>query len=291
MNPHRPDPMTQQFSFGFQYAFTPNDVLDVNYVGSRGRRITLGGMNYGQLNPSYLSMGSALSTTLPSNPYAGALSSLGLTAPSCPYTVAQSLMPYPEFCGGVSATDEPVGINNYNALQANFKHRFGAGLIFTASYTFSKFLSDVGGPEEWGSINGDQGGSGIRNFYDLKADWSVDGDDIPHSLVLNYVYDLPVGRGKKFGSGMNAVEDAVVGGWEVTGITTAQSGFPMSIGASGNSASVYGGNQHADLTGVGLKTAGLRRYQGWLAVHSRGNEILLLQRAARYQRRERAGGL
>ena len=256
LNPHRPDPMTQQFSFGFQYAFTPNDVLDVNYVGSRGRRITLGGMNYGQLNPSYLSMGSALGTTLPSNPYAGALSSLGLTAPSCPYTVAQSLMPYPQFCGSVSATDEPVGINNYNALQANFKHRFSAGLLFTASYTFSKFLSDVGGPEEWGSINGDEGSSGIRNFYDLKADWSVDGDDIPHSLVLNYVYDLPIGRGKKFGSGMNAVEDAVVGGWEVTGITTAQSGFPLSIGASGNSASVYGGNQHADLTGVGLKTAG-----------------------------------
>ena len=256
LNPHRPDPMTQQFSFGFQYAFTPNDVLDVNYVGSRGRRITLGGMNYGQLNPSYLSKGSALGTTLPSNPYAGALSSLGLTAPSCPYTVAQSLMPYPQFCGSVSATDEPVGINNYNALQANFKHRFSAGLLFTASYTFSKFLSDVGGPEEWGSINGDEGSSGIRNFYDLKADWSVDGDDIPHSLVLNYVYDLPIGRGKKFGGGMNAVEDAVVGGWEVTGITTAQSGFPLSIGASGNSASVYGGNQHADLTGVGLKTAG-----------------------------------
>jgi hypothetical protein len=99
-------------------------------------------MNYGQLNPSYLSMGSALKNSA-HNPYADALSSLGLTAPSCPWTVAQSLMPYPEFCGGVSATDEPVGINNYNALQASFKHRFGAGLIFTASYTFSKFLSDV----------------------------------------------------------------------------------------------------------------------------------------------------
>ena len=78
------------------------------------------------------------------------------------------LEPYPEFCGGASAEDEPVGINNYNALQASFKHRFGAGLIFTASYTFSKFLSDVAGPEEWGSINGDTGGSGIRNYYDLK---------------------------------------------------------------------------------------------------------------------------
>ncbi len=60
LNPHRREPLTQQFSLGFQYAFTANDVLDVNYVGSRGRRITLGGMNYGQLDPKYLSMGTAL---------------------------------------------------------------------------------------------------------------------------------------------------------------------------------------------------------------------------------------
>src|SRR5579863_9835426 len=83
VNRSRPDPMTQQFSLGFQYAFTPNDVLDINYVGSRGRRITLGGMNYGQLDPKYLAMGSALNTVLPNNPYATALSNLGLTAPSC----------------------------------------------------------------------------------------------------------------------------------------------------------------------------------------------------------------
>jgi len=251
---NRPEPMTQQFSFGFQYAFTPNDVLDVNFVGSRGRHITLGGMNYGQLDPSYLSMGAALSNTLATNPYATALNNLGLTAPSCPYTLAQSLSPYPEYCGSVSAQGEPVGINNYNALQASFKHRFGAGLIFTASYTFSKFLSDTSGPEEWGSINGDQGGSGIRNFYDLKADWSVDGDDIPQSLVLNYVYDLPFGRGKRFGGGMNAIADAVAGGWQVSGITTAQSGFPMSIGAGTGNVTVFGGNQHANLTGASFKT-------------------------------------
>jgi hypothetical protein len=253
VNPYRPDPLTQQFSFGFQYAFAANDVLDVNYVGSRGRRITLTGMNYGQLNPQYLSMGSALSNPAGANPIDNALTALGLTPMACPWTVAQTLMPYPDFCGAVSAQDEPVGINNYNALQANFRHRFGHGLIFTASYTFSKFLSDVAGPEEWGSINGDQGGSGIRNFYDLKADWSVDGSDIPQSLVLNYVYDLPVGRGKSFGSGMNKVEDAFLGGWQVSGITTVQSGFPLSVGPNGNNASVYGGNQHADLTGQPFK--------------------------------------
>jgi carboxypeptidase family protein len=265
VNPHRPDPLTQQFSYGFQYAFTPNDVLDVNYVGSRGRRITVGGFNYGQLNPSYLSMGSALQTLVP-DPFAGALSTLGLPANACdssPGMIEQGylLEPYPEFCGGVNASDEPVGMNNYNALQASFKHRFGQGLVFTASYTFSKFLSDTGGPEEWGSINGDQGGSSIRNYYDLKADWSVDGDDIPHSLVLNYVYDLPVGRGKKFGSGMNRIEDAVVGGWSVAGITTAQSGFPMSINPNGNN-QTFGGGQHVDFTGAGFKAAGCGGFQG-----------------------------
>ncbi len=82
----------------------------------------------------------------------------------------------------------------------------------------------------------------------------MDGDDIPQSLVLNYVYELPFGQGKKFGGGVNKAEDAIVGGWQVTGITTAQSGFPMSIGPNGDNASVYGGNQHADLTGAGFKT-------------------------------------
>ncbi len=252
LNPHREDPTTQQFSFGFQYAFTTNDVLDVNYVGSRGRHITLGGMNYGELNPNYLSMGSALGNSAGANPIASALNTLKLTPMGCPWTVAQSLMPYPEFCGAVSAEFEPVGINNYNALQASFKHRFGAGLIFTASYTFSKFLSDVDGPESWANIN--SGGASIRNYYDLKQDWSVDADDIPQCLVLNYVYELPFCQGKKFGGGVNKAEDAIVGGWQVTGITTAQSGFPMSIGPNGDNASVYGGNQHADLTGAGFKT-------------------------------------
>ena len=52
---------------------------------------------------------------------------------------------------------------------------------------------------------------------------------------------------------MNRVEDAALGGWQLSGITTAQSGFPMSIGSGGNAATVFGGNQHADLTGESFK--------------------------------------
>ena len=70
----------------------------------------------------------------------------------------------------------------------------------------------------------------IRNYYDLKADKSVDATDIPQSLVLNYVYELPVGKGKKFGGNMNTIEDEIAGGWQVSGITHVQAGFPLSIG-------------------------------------------------------------
>ena len=255
VNPHRQEPLTKRYMFGSQFAFSPNDMLDVNYVGSRGTRIDISSMNYGQLNPKYLSMGSALSNSAGPNPFAGALSSLGLPPMNCPWSVAQSLMPYPEFCGTVNAVDEPVGFNNYNSLQAKFTHQFREGLIFTASYTFSKFLSDVAGAHDWASINNDTGGATIRNYYDLKADKSVDSNDIPHSLVLNYVYEVPVGRGKRFGGGMNRVEDVIAGGWQISGITTVQSGFPMSIAPpAGSSATLYGGNQHVNLTGAPIKS-------------------------------------
>jgi hypothetical protein len=255
VNHFRLEPLTKRYTFGFQYAMTSNDMLDVNYVGSRGTHIDISATDYGQLDPKYLSMQSALSSPASPNPFASALSSLGLPAMNCPWTVAQSLMPYPEFCGAVQGEMEPLGFNTYNALQAKFTHRFSKGLIFTASYTYSKFLSDVGGAHEWGSVNADTGGATVRNYYDLKADKSVDGDDIPHSLVLNYVYELPFGRGKKFGSGMNRVTDAIAGGWQVSGITTAQSGFPMSIAPpGGSSATLYGGNQHVNLTGASLKS-------------------------------------
>jgi hypothetical protein len=241
---------------GFQYSLTPNDLLDVNYVGNRGTRIILGGMNYGQLDPKYLSMGSALNTAV-ANPFAAAMNSLNLPTSSCglsspTVSQAQLLLPYPEFCGSTSASQEPVGFDNYNSLQATFTHRVSLGLIFMASYTYSKFLDDAGGPEEWASIS--SGGASIRNYYDLKAEKSVDGTDVPQSLALNYVYELPFGKGKTFGGSMNTLSDEILGGWQVSGITHVQAGFPLSINANNNSASLWGGNQHANLTGASFKS-------------------------------------
>jgi hypothetical protein len=60
---------------------------------------------------------------------------------------------------------------------------------------------------------------------------------------------------------MNRIEDAIVGGWAVAGITTAQSGFPMSINPNGNN-QTFGGGQHVDFTGAGFKSAGCGGFQG-----------------------------
>jgi hypothetical protein len=258
INDVRIDPRIKQFMFGFQYSLTANNLLDVNYVGNRGTHIALGGMNYGQLNPSYLSMGSTALNASVTDPFTPALQNLGLAGMSCESSKgnlpkAQMLEPYPEFCGGATAQQEPVGFSNYNSLQATFTHRVTLGLIFMASYTYAKFIDDAGDALGWSNISG--GGASIRNYYDLKADKSVDGTDIPQSLALNYVYELPVGKGKKFGGGMNNIADTVVGGWQISGITHVQAGFPLSISnANGNSASLWGGNQHANLTGAGFKT-------------------------------------
>jgi hypothetical protein len=114
-----------------------------------------------------------------------------------------------------------------------------------ASYTFSRFIDNVGGPDNWASSSANFS-ENIRNVYNLAAEKSVDASDIPHSFVLSYVYELPVGKGRKFGSGMNSVVNAVLGGWQASGIATFKKGFPLTITPSKNT-NVFGVGQHVDV--------------------------------------------
>ena len=232
---NRRSPYVQNYSFGFQYALTPNDVLTATFVGNHGTKLLLGSFNHSQLNPSYYSLGAALNDQVP-NPFYGIIqtSSCGLDQP----TIARGhlLSPFPQYCG-VSEPQAPVGFSVYNALQADYNHRFHAGLNVLVSYTYSKFLDNVSGTNNW-AYNGDQG---PQNYYNLAAEKSVDGTDTPHSLVANYIYELPVGRGRRFAGGMSRKADAVVGGWQVSGVSSFKSGFPLSI-SGGGGANLYGAN-------------------------------------------------
>jgi Carboxypeptidase regulatory-like domain len=249
----RPSPYIQQWVLGVQYAFTPSDSLEVNYIGNRGIRMIGSGINSNQLNPQYLSQGAAFLNAQAPNPLGAALTALSASSTVAPsscsldnatVTNAQLLAPYPQFCiGAVAPADAPVGQSLYNALQVNFNHRISKGLTALVSYTYSKFLDNVEGNNSW-SYNGN---SGPANNYNLAAEKSVDGSDVPQALVASYIYQLPIGRGQAFGSGMNRLTNAVLGGWQISGSATFKDGIPISI--SGNNWTSYGGNPRPDVVG------------------------------------------
>lgn len=236
----------QQWMFGVQYAPTTSDVLDITYVGNHGVHVDASGLNLNQIDPKYFSMGNALLNMVP-NPFFGHITSSGCSLDQPTIEQGQLLRPHPEFCD-ITEIQDPAGGSHYNALDVNYTHRVSRGLTLLASYTFSKFVDNVGGPENWASASSNFS-ENIRNVYNLAAEKSVDATDTPHSFVLSYVYELPVGRGRKFGSGMNSALNAVAGGWQTSGTLTLKEGFPLTIGSSGNGLNYFGAGQHVDVIG------------------------------------------
>jgi hypothetical protein len=150
---------------------------------------------------------------------------------------------FPEYC---SVTEAPpaVGGSTYNALQATYTHRWHSGLDLNVSYTYSKFMDDVQGAAGWAFPGS---GSSVRNSYNLAAEHSVDVTDTPQSLVISYNYELPFGSGKLVGDHWGRPMNAVLGGWQWSGILTAKSGLPLSINPATNNTGGFGFNQRPDL--------------------------------------------
>jgi len=81
-----------------------------------------------------------------------------------------------------------------------------------------------------------------QNIYNAAAEWGPCDYDAQHNFVVNTVYAVPVGKGMKFGGHMNKAADAVIGGWQVSGIYSLHTGFPFTITAS-------------DVSGTGARSA------------------------------------
>jgi hypothetical protein len=239
VNRNRKSYYTEQWMYGIQYAPARNDVIDITYVGSHGVHVVDGGLNLNQLDPKYLSMGAALDT-LVANPFFNHITASGCGLANATVAQGQLLRPHPEFCD-ITEQQDPTGGSHYNALDVNYTHRVSQGLTLLASYTFSKFTDNVAGPDGWANASGEN----IRNVYNLAAEKSVDATDTPHSFVLSYVYELPIGKGKKFGAGMKGVLNTVAGGWQTSGALTLKEGFPLSIGQTNQNE--FGFGQHVNV--------------------------------------------
>jgi hypothetical protein len=161
-------------------------------------------------------------------------SAAGLAASVANGSVVQADRPFPAW--GALTGYNYNATSNYNALQLQLTKRYSNGLNFSVNYVWSHFLDeqDSGG---WGSRGGSQvwqiGNNPAANYGDSNF-------DIPHAFKGYASYDLPFGRGRSYLTG-NAIENAVVGGWRISGTVLAQSGNPFTVVNTTNANSTFTG--------------------------------------------------
>jgi hypothetical protein len=208
-------PFNQAWNVSIQRVLARDLLVEVAYVGGRGERIWIN-RNRNAVSTQFLPLGTALDDLVP-NPFFGKIGGFGASA-----TVRRSqlLRPFPHYTD-VSRFRDGVGDSIYHGFTLRVDKRMGHGLLLQAAYTVSKQIDDV--QERFG---------GRTSFIDpnnLKLSRSLGDFDQPQILVLNYIYELPFGRGKKWlGEGLGS---QLLGNWQLSGITRFAKGFPMVITA------------------------------------------------------------
>ena len=164
------------------------------------------------------------------------------TAPPGKYTNLQAALPHPEF--GTINIYENLGTSWYNALLVEFKRRFVHGLSFDLNYTLGKSTGEYASSTIGAIADGSVAFPWMPAGYNEgPTSW-----DRRHILHFNAIYDLPFGRGRHFGNDIHGVEEAVLGGWQVSAIFLYNSGDPLTLVCSGSTLG-NGQNTRPDRTG------------------------------------------
>jgi len=226
--------MVQNWSFEVQHQLATDLILSVGYVGSHGTRLRSNLAQINSIDPKFYPLGTKLGDSVSSLAGQATLASLGVTIPSwfIPLygpnkPIDQLLRPFPQYTSIGTDAFENLGQSTFNALEVKLERRFRNGLNFLASYTYSKTLTDADSAQPFFSGFGTNTTFGVQNPFNLKAEKAVSSQDVPHALVLSYLYELPAGPGKKYMS--HGVASKVLGGWQIGGVQRYQSGSPASI--------------------------------------------------------------
>ena len=138
------------------------------------------------------------------------------------YPDLQAAKPYPAF-GEINVL-ENRGNSEYNGLQIKLERRFSDGLSVTGSYSLSKDTSDAVADDEAGRLQPFTPNGYLRGRS---------ANDRRHMLWVNWVYELPFGRDKHFLNQLHPAAEAILGGWQLSGINSFVSGVPLSISVPG----------------------------------------------------------
>jgi hypothetical protein len=162
----------------------------------------------------------------------------------------QALRPYPNFAN--IGTFCECQSSNYNALELSAKKRYSNGLLFLASYTWSKFIDQQ--DDNFSSLF-------PQSSYDPRAERGLSLANIPYRIVLSSVYELPFGPGKTFAK--SGLMSHVVGGWEADGILSIQSGQEVWIHQANNTAQTFSGQFRPNIVGNPILPTGQRTLARW----------------------------
>ncbi|HXG66947.1 MAG TPA: TonB-dependent receptor, partial [Blastocatellia bacterium] len=217
--------MIQNYGLEIQRELTRDLILNIGYIGAQGHRLRSNLKRYNTLRPEALQLGNLIFADINSAEARGA----GIRPPFPGFVgnVAQALRPFPQY--GDILTDcclENAGNSTYNAGFVKIERRFSQGLNLLASYTFSKTLTDADSALPIFATF--SGGGEVQNPYNLKSEKAVSNQDIPHALIISYIYELPFGKGRAVKTG-NGFVDQVIGGWQVGAVHRYQSGQPLSF--------------------------------------------------------------
>ncbi len=213
------NPQAMRWAVNVQRELPGQWVVEAGYTGNRGYDLTV----ETDINPvprEFLSNSEVrdnahitrMSQLVP-NPFAGLLPGTGLNATNV--ARQQLLRPFPQFTQVLSRNYD--GSSSFHSGQFRVEKRFDRGFSFLTTYTVSRFV------EQTSVLNAVDAYDG--NYEKRRSDV-----DVPHRIVVNGIWELPFGRGRRFGSSWNRALDAIAGGWSVSAIYQWQSGRPLTIG-------------------------------------------------------------
>ncbi len=147
--------------------------------------------------------------------------------------------PFTQFTGGLNVVDSN-DFSFYNALEIVFRRRMNRGLSYQLGYTWALSKDTRSFDPVFTAVatgTAQSSGNTPQNISDRRANYAWSDFDRRHSLLGTYVWEVPVGRGRPYGSGMNRVLDYIVGGWQIAGTIRLTSGRPFSVFSSLNTVS------------------------------------------------------
>ncbi|MCC6586125.1 MAG: TonB-dependent receptor [Bryobacterales bacterium] len=227
-DPSLRNPYTMNWNASIQYELARDYLVDVSYQGSAGVGL-LETWNINTFPVDYAANDPALRNRV--------------------FAAAQNFRPFPQF-GDITMRSN-FGHSTFHSGTVKFEKRMSKGLYFDAFYTFSKAIN---------SSDSDNSGGGVAPIQNRNLEKGRAGYDRNHRMIGVLNWEIPFGKGKKWGAGLSGWKNTLMGGWELSWIQTLESGNPLNFTFANSPYNYYpgfAGARRPDLVGTPVYNFGL----------------------------------